>query len=104
MFLRRSPDLSDRGGVELRLHFALRPLRLLSLALKPSIGSFSSFISSVGEMRRSGTHSGYDWTGTLTVGLHLNFCGDLAELSARNPHFYLRETLTWPVRDASVEG
>jgi hypothetical protein len=40
------------------------------------------------------THSGYDSPGTLTVGLHLNFSGDVAELSARNHPWRLRETLT----------
>jgi hypothetical protein len=41
-----------------------------------------------------GTHSGYDSPRMLTVGLHLNFQGNVTELSARIPHGFLRESPT----------
>jgi hypothetical protein len=50
------------------------------------------FVSSVREMQFR-THRGYEGRGTLTVGLHPKFRGNVAELSARNPHPSLRESL-----------
>ena len=42
---------------------------------------------------------------SLTVGLHLNFRGDVTELSARNHHPYLRETLSGSIVNlSSIEG
>jgi len=40
------------------------------------------------------THSGYEFRASTTVGLHLNFGGNVTELSTRNAYQYLRETLT----------
>jgi hypothetical protein len=55
---------------------------------------FLIFVSSVREMRLPGYALRIRIPVDTTVGLHLNFGGNVTELSTRNAYPYLRETLT----------
>lgn len=65
-----------------------------AMSVESVIKVFLIFVSSIRESGCLITHSGYEFRACTPVGLHLNFGGNVTELSTRNAYPYLRETLT----------
>jgi hypothetical protein len=71
-----------------------------AISAETVIRVFFIFISSVVNADASVVHSGYERTSMGTVGLHLNFRGDVAEFSTWYPHAFRGESLTSGRREA----